>query len=334
MDYITDGNIINIEVTSDISERFLSAYNVLCNAEDAMCNIQKEIIEGLPDKIDPCDALKLTNKLNEFATKIESIKESMSNALSLALSGSVSVSGNINIQKGTEKYMALQIILKKYEILKLMCEKTKLTVEKFTLKITKTILSGLLVGKGSTLIAPINVTLTTLSTIGSACDAIMTSLSSLISLIQNLNILNVNGGSCCFFMTPKSLTKTQITIANTRQSLTNNLSDVVDQYITEAEESIKEANGKIKKSKVALCAADGGISAATGNFEPTHFDIFDKFKPETIRTAVNMILQTVLDADALPRYEKLKITNVRFLTFLITGFEPAAKTTFGIPGYP
>ena len=334
MDYITDGNIINTEVSSDISERFLSAYNALCDAEDSMCNVEKEMIEGLPDKVDPCDALRLVSKLNEFATKIESIKEGMAEALSIVLSGKFSVAGNINIQKGMEKYMAFQIILKKYEILKLRCEKIKLTVEKFTLKITKTILSGMLSGKGSTLSAPVNVALTTLSAIGTACSAIMTALSTLMTLIQNMTIMNVNGGACCFFMTPKSLTKTAITIANTRQSLTNNLSGAVDQSITEAEESIKEANGKIKDAKVTECATNGGVSAATGKFEPTSFGTLNSFKPETVRTAVNMILQAVLDADALPRYEKLKITNVRFLTFLVTGFEPAAKTSFGIPGYP
>ena len=47
-----------------------------------------------------------------------------------------------------------------------------------------------------------------------------------------------------------------------------------------------------------------------------------------------MLLQLVTDADALPRYEMLSASNIRFLTFLVTGFEPAGKMTFGIPGYP
>ena len=49
---------------------------------------------------------------------------------------------------------------------------------------------------------------------------------------------------------------------------------------------------------------------------------------------VRMLLQLVTDADALPRYEMLSASNIRFLTFLVTGFEPAGKMTFGIPGYP
>jgi hypothetical protein len=47
-----------------------------------------------------------------------------------------------------------------------------------------------------------------------------------------------------------------------------------------------------------------------------------------------MLLQALTDAEAVPRYEKLSITNVRFLVFLVTGFEPAGKNTFGIPGFP
>ena len=39
-------------------------------------------------------------------------------------------------------------------------------------------------------------------------------------------------------------------------------------------------------------------------------------------------------SEPLPKYEKLMITNIRFLLWLTLVFEPGMKQSFGIPGMP
>ena len=80
--------------------------------------------------------------------------------------------------------------------------------------------------------------------------------------------------------------------------------------------------------------AAGASSASSGNFDAGSFGSLPKFDPSIIRNAVTILMQMLVDADAVPRYEKLSISNIRFLVFLVTGFEPAGKRTFGIPGFP
>ena len=80
--------------------------------------------------------------------------------------------------------------------------------------------------------------------------------------------------------------------------------------------------------------AAGAASATSGKFDPGSFGNLPKFDPSIIRTAVMMLFQMLVDADAVPRYEKLSVANIRFFVFLVTGFEPAGKNTFGMPGFP
>jgi hypothetical protein len=153
-------------------------------------------------------------------------------------------------------------------------------------------------------------------------------------MINGLTIMNVNGSGMAFFLTPKSIVKTDISILNPNQATTNFIPPGIDETITQAEQTVRKANGATKLAKIASMGAAGQSSAGSGEFNPGSFGSLPKFDTAAVRNAVNMILQAIVCAEAVPRYEKLSVSNIRFLTFLVTGFEPAGKKTFGIPGYP
>lgn len=232
------------------------------------------------------------------------------------------------------KYFATQIIMKMFQILKYYMESIKLGLQIKIANFTKRGLNCLLKNKGSAA-DPNNAimtdgmvnTIVTVNIIIAIIDAIVT-------MLNNVNILNVNGAGMAFFPTPKSIMKVDINIENSRQSTTNNIPEAIDKQITKIENKIKESNGEIKKAKIISMGAAGAATATSGNFDPGSFGQLQKIDPAMIRTAINMLLQSLTDADALPPYEKLSIINPRFLVFLLTGFEPAGKKTFGIPGFP
>lgn len=324
------GNIIENSITSsNVENNFVDAYDTLCDIEERINIIEHNIIDVVSNDIESCNAHEVIINLNNISDTITDINDNMKDSISIILSNQSSINDKICISYGMEKYMAVNIVLKKFEILRLRCEKIKKVVEKTALQITKKILICVCSGEGSK--DPITTTVTTtLSSLSVACNSILNTLGLILTLIQNTTTLNVDGAGCCFFPTPKSMKRIGITIKST----TNSIPDIIDKTITETEESIKESNGIIKRNRIAECATHAAISTQNGNLDLKSFGNLEPFKPETIKTAVNMILQGVLDADALPRYEKLKISNIRFLTFLITGFEPAAKKSFGIPGFP
>ena len=167
-----------------------------------------------------------------------------------------------------------------------------------------------------------------------AANIILSVIDSIVTMINSVNIMNVNGAGMAFFPTPKSITKVDISISNSNQSTTNNIPDPVNQMISKSENPIRESNGKIKQAKILSMGAAGASSASSGNFDAGSFGSLPKFDPSIIRNAVTILMQMLVDADAVPRYEKLSISNIRFLVFLVTGFEPAGKRTFVIPGFP
>lgn len=232
------------------------------------------------------------------------------------------------------KYFATQIIMKMFQILKYYMESIKLGLQIKIANFTKRGLNCLLKNKGSAA-DPNNAIMTngmtnTIATV----NIIIAIIDAIVTMLNNVNILNVNGAGMAFFPTPKSIMKVDINIENSRQSTTNNIPEAIDKQITKIENKIKESNGEIKKAKIISMGAAGATTATSGNFDPGSFGQLQKIDPAMIRTAINMLLQSLTDADALPPYEKLSIINPRFLVFLLTGFEPAGKKTFGIPGFP
>lgn len=338
-----DFEVANIGTSSDLSDiddRFLDAYQATIDCEESFHNVEMMVMDLDFEECDVCNTLSLVNKYRDILSSISEIPVIAASKITSVLSANgmdmdSSVSPDTpSMSAGLEAYCAVGIIMKRFQILKYKIEKTKLAIERRILEITKSVLVWTLDGKGSTLTAPIQAALATVAALASVVNVIMTALGAALSLLDNIPVTNVGAASAALFMTPKSFVKTDITIANANHSTTNSIPDVINRAITEAEESIKRANGALKKAAIAAAAADGAASASNGEFEYSGIGDFEVFDPNKIRQIVNAIMLTLVDAEVLPRYEKLNITNIRFMTYLATGFEPAAKKSFGIPGFP
>ena len=345
--------------TSDDSLRLFSAYDAVCHAEEQLDSIENDIENSIPKKIDLCKMQEVLMILDKVQGAMMDVQNVMTSSVTNVLSGAAQDVTNIAndgidsaetaaknaIKKDSStaqllvdakytKYLATQIILKKFQILKYRIELIKTGLNITIAKLTKAVLSGLLCGKGSAQ-DPINTTMaSTMSSAAIKVNTIMSIIDTIVTMINSCTIMNVNGAGMAFFLTPKSISKIDISITNSNQSTTNNIPDSVNQMISQAENKIRESNGKIKKAKILSMGAAGAASAPSGDFNPGTFGSLPKFDPSIIRTSVMMLMQLLVDADAVPRYEKLSVANTRFLVFLVTGFEPAGKRTFGIPGFP
>ena len=336
--------------TSDDSLRLFLAYDAVCHAEEQLDSIEKDIETSIPTKIDLCKMQEVLMILDKVQNAMINVQNVMTSSITNFLSDTSQDVTNLNegidaaktavknklskdsstaqlsVDSKYTKYLATQIILKNFQI------KTGIQITIATL--TKSVISGLLCGKGSAK-DPINATMSsTMTSAAAAANIILSVIDSIVTMINSVNIMNVNGAGMAFFPTPKSITKVDISISNSNQSTTNNIPDPVNQMISKSENQIRESNGKIKQAKILSMGAAGASSASSGNFDAGSFGSLPKFDPSIIRNAVTILMQMLVDADAVPRYEKLSISNIRFLVFLVTGFEPAGKKTFGIPGFP
>ena len=344
--------------TSDDSLRLFLAYDAVCHAEEQLDSIEKDIETSIPTKIDLCKMQEVLMILDKVQNAMINVQNVMTSSITNVLSDTSQDVTNLNegvdatktdvknklskdsstaqlsVDSKYTKYLATQIILKNFQILKYRIEMIKTGIQITIATLTKSVISGLLCGKGSAK-DPINATMSsTMTSAAAAANIILSVIDSIVTMINSVNIMNVNGAGMAFFPTPKSITKVDISISNSNQSTTNNIPDPVNQMISKSENQIRESNGKIKQAKILSMGAAGASSASSGNFDAGSFGSLPKFDPSIIRNAVTILMQMLVDADAVPRYEKLSISNIRFLVFLVTGFEPAGKRTFGIPGFP
>lgn len=344
--------------TSDDSLRLFLAYDAVCHAEEQLDSIEKDIETSIPTKIDLCKMQEVLMILDKVQNAMINVQNVMTSSITNFLSDTSQDVTNLNegidaaktavknklskdsstaqlsVDSKYTKYLATQIILKNFQILKYRIEMIKTGIQITIATLTKSVISGLLCGKGSAK-DPINATMSsTMTSAAAAANIILSVIDSIVTMINSVNIMNVNGAGMAFFPTPKSITKVDISISNSNQSTTNNIPDPVNQMISKSENQIRESNGKIKQAKILSMGAAGASSASSGNFDAGSFGSLPKFDPSIIRNAVTILMQMLVDADAVPRYEKLSISNIRFLVFLVTGFEPAGKRTFGIPGFP
>lgn len=334
------GNVEQSGELSGIETRMLDAYQATLDADSQIDEIEKTIAELEGKDLDICNAADLISQLNSVKDALSSVSSLMTGKITSALTNFANLAAGgvgideLKIASGVEDYMATGIILKKFQILKYKIEKINLCVERIALKVTGSVLKWTCDGKGSLLTVPIQGVLIALAEVAQVVNVIITALGVLLSLIDSITVINVKSASTALFLTPKSMMKQDISIINANQSTTNNIPEPIDKLITATEESIKKANGEVKKTKIAACASAALSSASNGNVEFQSVGDFEKFDPQKIRNLVKAIMLTLVDADAVPRYEKLSITNPRFMFYLITGFEPKAHASFGIPGFP
>ena len=319
--------------TSSTPEDYSNAYSVIKSTRKRLNGAMKDLRNSLPTEINFCNTLEIFKALNNITGTLGTITSDLTRDINRQLTGS-DKSTSLDIPAGSQRYYAASVVLKEYQLLKYECERDILIVKRIVAETSKKIIVALIDGEGSNEVTPIQVPMTILSTFATIASKAIDALSKLLSFLDKMSVLNVKSSGCCFFITPKSMKKTDIKIKNTNESLTNSIPEWMDKLLSEAEQKIKENVADKRNSEIDRMKTNGANSAASGDLNVGDMVDLPKFDPNVVRTARNALLQTLLDAEGLPRYEDLKITNVRFLTYLVTGFEPAAKKNFGIPGYP
>jgi len=232
------------------------------------------------------------------------------------------------------KYFASQVFIKKYQLLALNIKRLILNIKMRNSETMKSILAAAMIGRSSEVLLPI------ISPILAAFQALSTMLSGLLMGIETVlnmipEFLKVDPEGMTFFMTPKSMQNVKLNPANTNKSITDRLPQSVKVAIATILKSIETANVAIKKANIALGAARGAASTAgSGKFSIGVLPELKELDCAKILEQVDKVLDFIPIPQALPKYEKLNITNLGFLAWLMTGWCPAGKQSFGFPYYP
>ena len=76
------------------------------------------------------------------------------------------------------------------------------------------------------------------------------------------------------------------------------------------------------------------IAQSTGNIPDMPGIELDAISNSDVNAFIKSILSLYLVSEPLPKYERISLTNLGYMYWLIMGFEPAMKKCFGFPGYP
>lgn len=315
---------LNAAITGVISDIQEKAQELADKAMEEVNEAVDQTKQAVQEKVDEVKE-NVDEKIEKAQNKIEEKKDELTETLE-----------SLKIPLEAVRYAAMGIILKRFQIIKYRCEIIQKSIMILMAKLRKKVLLELMTGKddsGSPATTGIKSFLMTMAIV---VNIIATVMGVILNIINAIVILNVDASGCCFGPTPKSLMmSSKITVANVNGSTTAPIPQPVEKLISEAENKIDKANGEIKKANVLAMASNAAASVSGGGvFNPGQFPSLPKFDGESVRQAIKLLLMTLFDAEALPRYEKLTPINIRFLVFLITGFEPAAKKTFGFPGFP
>lgn len=356
---IYNASVDDSVVKGNLVDTFVESYKTVFNIESKIDKLESLASSIIPNDFNVCDIPKYMENAQSLVEEVSSIPSELINALNVAL-GAVNdelleeveeihdkIEENVNntideiksklkIPYNILAYSATAIILKRFQIIQHRIKIIQLSIQLRLSELRKKILLGILNGKddsGSDISTPIK---QFILGVGMTANVISNVVSTLLKFIESFNIMNIDGAGCAFGPTPKNLMKSaKMIIANTRSSTTNTIPEEIDIAITEAENKLKETYAESKKAKLISMSASSSAKVASGeDFSVEAFGSLPKFDGSIIRETIKAILQLILDAEALPRYEKLSISNLRFLVFLTTGFEPAAKKSFGIPGFP
>lgn len=231
---------------------------------------------------------------------------------------------NIKTKKQKKFYRRIMIISAKVN-------KALKVAQRATYKIMKNVLQKIQGGKLTAVtlkfINPIIVSINLLGKLLSFASDLLT------SIIMSLPpMLQLTGEAMGFFITPKSLSTTTLTATNDQSSI---FSGISDQLFSTINESI-EYQEKNKKAKNVAKISEAGSNAATNESvdEIPSFDDIEVLDYKSIHQKLSEILSIFIQAEALPEYKNLKLTNLGFQIWLNTTFEPGMKRSFGIPGQP
>lgn len=228
---------------------------------------------------------------------------------------------------------ASQYILKKTQIISLSIKKAVALIKKKIAELTKEMLQFCMSGTGSAamsaLISPVIMLFRGISILA---NGILIGINAVLSVLPPIVAVNAEGMS--FFMTPRSLKTTAMKVLNINNSIVYKIPPEIQDKINQVLQTVNKLNIPIKMSAVTAGAALGAAAVKeNGNFNIGCKDL-SKLNPRELLRTIETIISAIPLAEPLPKFENLSITNLGFLIWLMTGFCPAGRLSFGIPGQP
>lgn len=308
-----------ISGNSFMDESILDAYDKTCAMEKGIENSEKAFQEvSKRAGGDPCETIVLSNKLTEVVQDITSV-----------VSGA---SGTIHVFDGFQNCIAMQVVLKRLQLCLLRAKRLVVKIKLKIAEITKKLLIAMISGKGSSIPNPVIEAINAVfMALGTAINVVLQLIETFMSAVS-AGPLGVNPQGMTFFFTPKSMNMTKITVLNPNSAIGDRYPQPVYITLFNIRKSVDVANAAIKKAALVAGAAAGAVSIMSNNPKFGISNKLSRINPGKLQKAVDLAEDLIPIPLGLPRYEKLKFTNLGFLAFLITGFEPAAHKSFGIPG--
>lgn len=308
-----------ISGNSFMDESILDAYDKTCAMEKGIENSEKAFQEiSKRAGGDPCETIVLSNKLTEVVQDVTSV---VSNA-----------SGTIHVFNGFQNCIAMQVVLKRLQLCLLRAKRLVIKIKLKIAEITKKLLIAMISGKGSSISNPVIEAINAVfMTLGTAINVVLQLIETFMSAVS-AGPLGVNPQGMTFFFTPKSMNMTKITVLNPNSAIGDRYPQPIYITLFNIRKAVDVANAAIKKAALVAGAAAGAVSIMSNNPKFGISNKLSRINPGKLQKAVDLAEDLIPIPLGLPRYEKLKFTNLGFLAFLITGFEPAAHKSFGIPG--
>lgn len=307
-----------ISGNSFMDESILDAYDKTCAMEKGIENSEKAFQEiSKRAGGDPCETIVLSNKLAEVVQDVTSV-----------VSGA---SGTIHVFDGFQNCIAMQVVLKRLQLCLLRAKRLVVKIKLKIAEITKKLLIAMISGKGSSIPNPVVEAINAVfMALGAAINVVLQMIETFMSAVS-AGPLGVNPQGMTFFFTPKSMNMTKITVLNPNSAIGDRYPQPVYITLFNIRKSVDVANAAIKKAALVAGAAAGAVSIMSDNPKFGISSKLSRINPGKLQKAVDLAEDLIPIPLGLPRYEKLKFTNLGFLAFLITGFEPAAHKSFGIP---
>lgn len=224
-----------------------------------------------------------------------------------------------------------QYILKQTQLIALKIKKLIYFVHTVISEYTKIILQFCVTGTGgqnmTILIRPV---IALFNKISKSISAVLKGLEQSINLMHSTSTINAE--SLSFFLTPKSMQNVRMKILNSNESAVYKLPPQITDRLSNILTTSKQLNIPVKISAVAAGAALGAAAVKSNDDFDISCSDLSVLDPKNILKLIEDIVKAIPVSEPLPKYENLSIDNLGFLTWLISGFCPAGKQSFGIPG--
>lgn len=148
-----------------------------------------------------------------------------------------------------------------------------------------------------------------------------------------LTFMSIEGGTMSFFATPKTIMSglTQKKIKPKEQN--NDLGgsscvSMVDEFLDKIVNQIKDQNNAIKLAYISSQVNSYNNSGQLPSFSGPNLI---KLDINDLREKAMTFLSSLMVSEPMPKYENLKLTNIRYVYWLTTVFCPAMQASFGLP---